>query len=404
MTVRILQINTVCGYGSTGRIATDIDFEIKKNGWESKIAFARYEAPQGVETIKIGNKIDFYFHVAITRAFDKHCYGSKRATKALIKEIMDYDPDIIHLHNLHGYYLNLEILFDYLKSANKKIVWTLHDCWPMSGHCAYFDFIQCEKWKTQCFKCPQKSAYPASKLIDNSACNYETKKNIFRSIKDINIVTPSNWLKTVVEQSFLFEHKVQVIYNGVDSEIFKPTNTVLNRLGDINLEGKFVLLGVASLWEERKGLNDFIELSKIIDEDIKIILVGLSNQQLENLPPNVIGVRRTRDIRELAQLYNRADIFVNPSSEETFGMVTVEAMACGTPVIVYNATASPELVEIGCGEVVVKNDVQGIHEAVKKIRAKGKGSYSSTCRKTVIEKYDKNKQVKKYIELYRNLI
>ncbi|MDU7004199.1 glycosyltransferase [Clostridium sp.] len=277
--MKILQINSVCGFGSTGRIATDLYKIIEEQGHECVIAYGRGKAPDGFNTIKIGSKFDNYMHVIMTRIFDKHGFGSIKATKKFIEKVKKYDPDVIHLHNIHGYYINIEILFNYLKEANKKVVWTLHDCWTFTGHCSYFDYVGCDKWKEGCHNCPQKGDYPTSNFIDNSKKNYEIKKGIFTGIKDMTIVTPSKWLAGLVKESFLGKYKIEVINNGIDLNVFKPTKSNFRDRYGIN--DKIIILGVASVWDRRKGLDYFVKLSSILGEKYQIVVVGVTEKQIK---------------------------------------------------------------------------------------------------------------------------
>ena len=343
--MKVLQINTVCGTGSTGRIATDMYDILKENGHECCIAYGRGDAPAGYNTIKIGNKYDIYYHALMNRITDKHGFYSGAATKKFIKQVEEYNPDVIHIHNIHGYYINIEILFNYLKQSNKPVIWTLHDCWSFTGHCAYFTYVGCDKWKLGCYDCPQLDTYPSSKVFDNSKENYQNKRRLFTGVSNLTIVTPSQWLAGLVKESYLGEYPIQVINNGIDLDVFKPTESDFRK--QYGLENKHVILGVANIWDKRKGLDDFIELSKQLDDEKQaIVLVGLSDKQLKTLPKNIIGIKRTNSTKELAEIYTAADVFFNPSKEETFGLVTIEAMACGTPAVVLDKSASPEIVRL----------------------------------------------------------
>lgn len=352
--MKILQINSVCGFGSTGRIATDLYKVYEEDGHECVIAYGRGNAPEGYNTIKIGSNIDNYMHVAKTRIFDKHGFGSKKATEKFIQDVKKLNPDVIHLHNIHGYYINIEILFNYLKEANKKVIWTLHDCWSFTGHCAYFDYVGCDKWKSGCEKCPQRKEYPTSNIMDNSKFIYEKKKELFTGIKDMTIITPSKWLAGLVKESFLKNYKVEVIHNGIDLEVFKPTPSDFRERYGIG--NKKIILGVASIWDRRKGLNYFVDLAKELDENYQIVIVGVTEKQKKELPKNIIAITRTNNIQELVKIYSVADIFLNPSEEEAMGLVTIEALACGIPVIVNNSTAHPELINEKCGQIFNKKD------------------------------------------------
>ena len=245
------------------------------------------------------------------------------------------------MHNLHGYYLNVGILFDYLKTCGKKIIWTLHDCWAFTGHCSYFTAAGCEKWKEQCFCCPQKCSYPKS-LIDKSERNFWRKRTVFTGIPNLTIVTPSKWLADLVKESFLKEYDVKVINNGIDLTAFKPTESDFRV--KYGLENKKIILGVASVWDERKGLNDFVKLANEIDDDTCIVLVGVNEKQKKNLPSKILCVERTNNVAELAGVYTAADLFFNPTYEDNYPTVNLEAQACGTPVVTYATGGSIESV------------------------------------------------------------
>ncbi len=396
--MKVLQINTVCGTGSTGRIAVDIHNMLLQQGHESTIAYGREEAVGCDSAIKIGNKVDLYLHVLKTRLMDKHGFGSKRATESLVEKIRDYNPDIIHLHNIHGYYLNIEILFNFLKEFNKPIVWTLHDCWAFTGHCAHFDYIGCNKWKTHCEKCPAKKSYPKSIFLDSSYSNFENKRHLFTGLKNVVLVTPSQWLAGLIKESFLKNYHVMVINNGIDVNTFKPTPSDFRKR--YNLKGKFVILGVANKWTKVKGFQYFMELSKELSKDEVIVLVGLSKKQLETLPENIIGIERTNSVTELAEIYSAADVFVNPTLEENYPTVNLEAQACGTPVITFNTGGSPETIDSSTGYVIKKGNFIELIHAINRVKVEGKDKYSEECVSRVRRLYNKNSNFQNYIHLY----
>lgn len=400
--MKVLQINSVCGIGSTGRIATDIHDILIEQGNESYIAYGR-DLPKNCENaIRIGRKIDNYTHVAKTRIFDKHGFGSKRATEEFIKKVKELDPDIIHLHNIHGYYINVKILFDYLKEANKPVVWTLHDCWSLTGHCSHFDYIGCEKWKTGCFNCPQKKEYPKSLLIDNSVNNYADKYNLFTGLDKLTLVVPSNWLKQQIKFSFLKKYNIELINNGIDLDKFKPLQS--NFRERYNLKNKYIILGVANNWGLKKGFDYFIRLSKKLSNEDVIVLVGVTREQMEKLPPNVLGVIKTTDTNELAEIYSAADIFVNPTLEEVLGLVNIEALACGTPVATFNTGGSIECIDINSGTIVERGNITKLYEAINQIKELGKENYSKHCIEQANKKFDKNNRIKDYIKLYKKML
>lgn len=348
--MRLLIINSVLGFGSTGRIALDIAKEYKVNGYEVKIAYGRKsnDTEDAKEYgIRIGSSLDVYSHVAYTRLTDKHGLASKRATKEFLKWADEYNPDMIWLHNIHDYYINYELLFAWIKKrAQMKVKWTLHDCWAFTGHCSHFAYVKCDKWKSGCGNCPKLDQYPKS-FVDNSLENYRRKKAAFTGVKDLTIVTPSNWLKNLVKGSFLSEYSVEVFYNKVDTNVFKPTPSVFK--ADHGIQDKKMILGVANVWNDRKGLNDFIELSKLIDDNTyKIVLIGLFEKQidvLKNASPNILALPRTSNVEELVGIYSAADVFVNPTYEDTFPTVNMEAEACGTPVITYDTGGCRETIK-----------------------------------------------------------
>ncbi len=397
--MKILQINSVCGVGSTGRMATDLYRVLKDQGHECKIAYGRGTAPDGIDTIKIGSNPDNYLHVIETRLFDRHGFGSVNATGTFIKQVENYNPDVIHLHNIHGYYINIEILFRYLKSAGKPVVWTLHDCWSFTGHCAYFDYIGCDKWKTGCYACPQKKEYPASLFADSSKRNYEEKKELFTSVKNMTIVTPSNWLANLVKQSYLGKYPVKVIPNGIDLDIFQP---IPGGFRDrYHLQNKKIILGVANIWNFRKGLEFFLKLADKLDDSYQIVLVGVTEKQKKELPPNVLGITRTDNVKQLAELYTAADVFVNPTLEDNFPSTNLEALACGTPVITFNTGGSPESVDETCGLVVEKGNIDKLIEAVNRCAQQHFSSNHCIGRARLYEKGDR---FNRYVEIYEGII
>ena len=362
--MKYLFINSVAGFGSTGRIAAETCRELMAQGHRCVLAFGRDKANcDDIETVQIGSPLDCKIHAVRNRVLDDHGFGSKAATEKFLRWVREYDPDVIWLHNVHGYYIHIGLLFDYLKKCGKKILWTLHDCWSFTGHCAYFDFVRCEKWKTGCHHCPQKGSYPASMLADNSRTNFEKKKALFTGIPNLKLIVPSYWLESRVKQSFLHEYPVEVVYNSINREIFKPTpGNFRERYG---LQDQKILLGVASVWDERKGLKDFLALSQMLDDTCRIVLIGLSAGQIESLPRNILGLPRTNSMQELAETYTAADLFINPSTEETFGMTAMEARACGTEAIVYKNTACEEIVN-QFGGIAVEWGAEHIYEAVMK--------------------------------------
>lgn len=392
--MKVFQINTVCGTGSTGRIVVDIARVLEKEGHECCIAYGRGNAPSDVDSFRIDSKKEVYLHAALSRFTDAQGLYSTSATKRLIQKIRDYDPDIIHLHNIHGYYLNYKVLFQFLSQYNKPIVWTLHDCWAFTGHCAYFDYVHCDFWKAECHDCPQKDTYPTSWLLDRSRENFRLKKSLFTGIKNLTIVTPSHWLAGLVKQSFLKEYPVEVIHNGIDLNVFKPTPSDFRK--KYHLEDKKIILGVASPWTPRKGLKDFIELAGLVNEETRIVLVGLNDKQLKKLPENIIGIKRTNNPQELAGIYTAADVFFNPTYEDNYPTTNLEALACGTPVVTYNTGGSPESVIRIPDSIVSQGDLV---QAYKLLKNKMNSTNMSALKR---KEFDKNALFELYISLYNN--
>ena len=359
-------INVVCGIRSTGRICTDLATALESQGHEVKIAYGREEVPVQFKkyAVRIGNDLDVKLHGVKARLFDACGFGSKRATLEFIKWIPKYDPDVIHLHNLHGYYINIEVLFDYLRTCNKRIIWTLHDCWAFTGHAAFCEGVNCKKYIKGCYSCPKIGDYPKS-IVDKAASNWEKKKTTFGGISNLTIVTPSDWLKRLLSDSFLKCYKVQVIKNGINTDIFKPIDDIDTINEQLGLGDKRIVLGVAAVWEDRKGLNDFILLNQLLDnEKYQIVLVGVSKKQIETLPKSILGLPKTNSVQQLVELYNLAYVFVNPTYEDNYPTTNLEAISCGTPVITYNTGGSPESAKL-YGIVVEKGNIQGIVNAIE---------------------------------------
>lgn len=399
----LLQINTVINSGSTGRIAEGIGNLAIKNDWQSIIAYGRNVLDSSSKSIKIGNDWDIRWHGLITRLGDRHGLGSKKATEIFINQVVEIKPDIIHLHNIHGYFINIEVLFKFLEKAGVPVVWTLHDCWPITGHCAYFDFVECNKWKSYCSNCPQITSYPSSYFLDRSKKNFHLKKDLFTSVPDLVLVPVSYWLGNILKDSFFKQTKIKVIHNGINLEEFQPRckNSIVEKW---KLSNKTVILGVASIWSPRKGLQDFIHLSSMLDERFQLVLVGLSSSQLSSLPNNIIGIERTENISQLCELYTMSDIFLNLTYEDNFPTTNLEAMACGTPVITYRTGGSPESINKNTGIVVEKGDLDGILSAIFDISNNGRSFYSNSCIDHVKKSFNKDERFSEYIQLYKTLL
>lgn len=400
--MKVLQVHTTINKGSIGHIVNDLGDQLLTGGHQSFIAFGR-GAPGGASTlIRIGNHLHTGWHVIHTRLTDRHGFVSKKATERLMNYIRQIDPDLIQLHNLHGYYINIRMLAEYLQQSNKPVVWTLHDCWPFTGHCTYFDSVSCEKWKTGCFQCPKTRLYPSSKVLDSSKRNYLDKKALFAGLKKLHIVTPSQWLKEKVEQSFLQSNDCSVIRNGIDLRLFSPDKAAASTglLGHIS---KKIILGVAFSLNRNKGLKDFIDLSHHISDDYVIVLVGLRPDLIRKMPARIIGTPRTSNREELASFYASANIFVNPTWQDNFPTTNLEALACGIPVITYETGGSPESVDKSTGRVVPKGDIKALWEAILDMGSKDCDGVRKACRERAERLFNKEERYLDYIRLYEQI-
>ena len=396
--MKVLQINSVCGVGSTGRIVYDLSREMTSAGIDNRIFYgvgqSNYELSR-----RFGGVVSLRTHQLGTRLTGRHGFFSTHSTRDMVNAIREYDPDIIHLHNIHGHYLNIKVLFRYLADAGKPVIWTLHDCWAFTGHCAYFDAVGCNKWKTGCHHCPQRHEYPGSWFWDRSRINWAQKKNLFGSVPYLHLVTPSQWLADLTRESFLSNVSVSVIYNGIDLSVFSPTENVLR--DHYTPQGKKIVLGVAMGWEERKGLRDLLELGRRLGDGFHIVLIGLRDDQVASLPEGISGKMRTDSPQQLAQYYTAADVYVNPTYEDNFPTTNLEALACGTPVITYDTGGSPEAVDEHTGIVVPKGDMDALHRAVE-IATQGVFDSNACCERA--KKYDRRLTAERYIQLYQSML
>lgn len=393
--MKILQINSVYGIRSTGRIVHQLHYAAQSMGWESHVIYGRIQQNNEINVHYIGNKTQVVYEMGRTAIFGHHGLGSIKWTERIIEQITIIQPDIIHLHNIHGYYINIELLFAYLKQINVPIVWTLHDCWSYTGHCAYYSFVNCEKWKTGCHHCPALKSYPYSMLSDRSQKNYVEKKYFFTGLEKCTLVSPSKWLGKEVKESYLKDYLNEVIPNGIDLEIFKPQTNVFNT--------RFTILAVANIWEERKGLKYCLELSEYLHSDEQLVIIGLNDVQLKGLPKNVIGIKRTESINDLVEWYNRADVYINPTLEDNFPTTNLEALACGTPIVTFNTGGSVESVNEMTG-LVVETNSEALYKGVQIIKKRGKNAYSQACRAYAMNHYSKEKMNQSYLDLYKRML
>ena len=405
---KLLQINPVIRINtSTGRIMQEIGELARAHGWETYIAYSKGRdgvKPNEAKLIPVGNKWSVAWHGVLTRLFDRHGLASDGATRAFIEEIKRIQPDIIHIHNIHGYFLNYRILFEYLSKANIPVIWTVHDCWLYTGHCYYYSYAGCDQWKSQCEQCPQRRDFPSSWWIDRSKQNFLDKKEAFASMPKelLTIVPVSEWIHGEMKQSFLKDYSFQVIHNGINLENFRiyPTEEVKKQYG---LEGKRIILGVASIWMEEKGWKDFMQLATLLNPEEVIVLVGVKEEQKKGLPKNIVPISRTENLRQLAELYAAAEAFVNPTWQDNYPTVNLEAIACGTPVVTYRTGGSIEVVTSDTGIIVEQGDVKGLMEAVRKIEKLTKNYFQPRCRAYAEAHFSKEDRYADYLKLYEVL-
>ena len=397
--MRIVEINTV-NFGSTGNIMLGIAEIASSKGHEVIVCVpkSREKKKKNVSNqIFIGNRISRNVHRLLGRITGLQGVFSYYSTKYFLKQLEKFRPDIIHLHNLHGAYINLNLLFRYIQEHNVSTVWTLHDCWAMTGQCPHFTMAKCGRWKTGCHNCPQLNVYPES-ISDRSKWMWKHKREWFTGLHSLTIITPSEWLAQIVHESYLKEYPVRVIYNGIDLDVFKPTH------GDFHerykISDKFIVLGVAASWGKRKGLDVFVELSSRLDEKYKIVLVGVTEDA--ELPKNIITIHHTQNQAELAEIYTAADVFVNPTREEVLGLVNIEANACGTPVITFKTGGSPECIDETSGMVVECDNIDEMEQAIINV-CENLPYTEESCRKRAMN-FDRNERFGDYVELYERIL
>lgn len=396
--MKVVEINSGF-HGSTGTIMLSIADKVRSMGNEA-YTFSELKskiAPTG--HYFFGSKIENILHRGISVLSGISGKGSKYGTKELIKQLDTIHPDILHLHNLHGWYINIPMLFEYIKKNNIKTVWTLHDCWGFTAQCSHFTMEKCEKWKTGCYDCPRYKIYPYT-LVDRTKKMWHLKKTWFSNVENMVIVTPSEWLSKLVKQSFLSDYPVRVINNGIDLDVFKPTNSDFRK--EYGIEDKKIVLGVASDWNERKGLDVFFYLAETLPREYKIVLVGTNAEIDKSLPEKILSIHRTQNQEELAKIYTAADVFVNPTREENFPTVNIEALACGTPIVTFKTGGSPEILDASTGRVVAYNDILGLKNEIIRVCTEEKLEQLSCIERSKL--FSADSKYGEYIALYNDLI
>ena len=403
--MKVVQINVTANSGSTGRIAESIGAAAQNAGFESWIAYGRHANKSSSHLIRIGSKFDYWEHGIESRLFDNHGLASRTATASFLKTLDGIKPDLIHLHNIHGYFFNYRMFFQYVQEKNIPLVWTLHDCWAFTGHCAHFSYEKCNRWKSGCFDCPKKKTYPACYFLDRSKNNYKQKKSCFNSTREMVIVSVSQWLDDLVSDSFLKAQKHMVIRNGVDTDAFSPCSNMeqIKRKHQIRADETMVL-GVTSVWSKKKGLYDFIELSKQVSPKVKIVLLGLTQKQIRILPQTIIGIERTESVQQLAEYYSAADLFLNMTYEDNYPTTNLESISCGTPCLTYCTGGSPESITPETGFVVPQGDLKSVLQCIETVQKNGKRSYSTICRSYALDHFRQGDRFQEYINLYKQIL
>ena len=397
---KLLQINPVVRQNtSTGRIMREIGELAMAHGWESYIAYSggRDGLPaHSSHLLPVGNKWSVVWHAVMTRLFDAHGLASKRATRQLIRQIEKLDPDIIHIHNVHGYWLHYPLFFDYLRKSGKPVIWTVHDCWLYTGHCYHYSFVRCDKWKTGCGRCPQKSSFPATWFWDRSAANWRDRQAAFTSLPKMTFVPVSAWIRHEMASSFLAGQSFRIIRNGIDLKVFRPEAAEKAR--------ETCYLAVAGIWLEEKGFPDLVQLAALLHEDERLMLVGrMTEAQKRRMPESVSLVERTEDVQALASLYARATVLLNPTLQDNYPTVNLEAIACGTPVVTYRTGGSIEAITEETGRVVPQGDVAAMLAAAREFAAADRAATACACRSHALAHFDKENCYRNYLELYEDL-
>lgn len=407
---KLLQINPVVRIStSTGRIMQEIGELAIERGWESYIAYSKGRdgiKPCKSKLVPVGNKWSVRWHGVMTRLFDRHGLASTRATKAFTRQIERIQPDIIHIHNIHGYFLNYKVLFDFLARYGKPVIWTVHDCWLYTGHCYYYSYQRCSKWEQHCHQCPQKRKFPSSYLFDRSSRNFDDKRLAFNALlpNGMHIVPVSDWMRGEMSRSFLKDYPYQVIHNGIDTALFAPCDSVEIRTRYHIPADKKIYLGVASIWSDEKGLAEFKRIATQLTEDEVIVMVGVSEVIKKQLPDNIIAIARTENIKQLAALYSAATAFINPTWQDNYPTVNLEAISCGTPVVTYRTGGSIESITPDTGSIVEQGDVEGLLRAARDIKQRGKSYFTERCRDYALAHFKKEDRYQDYLDLYEKLL
>ena len=399
--MKVVQINSHCGNGSTGKIVVSVSKRLDDHGIENQIFYSSFTKSDHPDSIMIGSKPMLRLHQLLSRVFGDQGFHSRFATKKLVRRIRKIDPDLILLHNLHGYYLHIGVLFRFLKEFNKPVLWTLHDCWAFTGHCTHYQIAGCGRWQSGCYNCPNRKEYPYSWFFDRSRTLYQRKKELFTSVDHLILITPSDWLRGEVEKSFLKDVPAVTIHNGIDLNVFKPICSDFREKHGIGQ--RKMILGVSSVWKDAKGLDDFIRMAERLDPiDYAVVMVGTNQKIDELLPEEIISIHRTENQEDLARIYSAADVFVNATREDNYPTVNMEALACGTPVVTFDTGGCSETIVNGCGTKVKSNSVEELIEVLRNLPQKTDDMICQCV--SLAQAFSEQKCYERYIDLIRDVL
>ncbi|MDR2505583.1 MAG: glycosyltransferase [Oscillospiraceae bacterium] len=410
-------INTSAG-GSHGAITRELAVGASAAGYSPIAAYSRGNPPGEFASVRIGSDMDMRLAGLTTRLRDNHGFANARATRRFLSKLDEIKPDLLHLHNLHGYYINVEMLFSYIKKNELPAVWTLHDCWAFTGHCSHFVRANCDKWRTLCHACPMKREYPASLLLDNSERNYRRKRSAFTNVPNLRIVAPSDWLAENVRRSFLRDYPLSVIPNGVDTNAFTPSDEMMGAMHStthcVVKDGS--ILSIAAPFDERKGFTDIIETAKLLPNK-RFILIGLTDKQKKLLPSNAEGYGRINDRAQIIRFCRKASLLLNATYEDTYPTVNMEAIACGTPAVSYNtggcaeqqglslqsaALSGRRFIQTQVGAIVNEKSPAALAEAIAQTELSfARPDASELLHLFSLKHFDRNKAVSAYVDIYK---
>lgn len=393
--MKVIQINSVYGIGSTGRIAKDLQNYLNDHGIVAKTIYG-YGKGDYPNTYKMQSILELKANIALGRLTGHHGNYNYFPTVKALKYLLGEKPDIIHLHNIHGYFINVPLLFKIIKKYQIPVVWTFHDCWPFTGHCCYFDDYSCDRWESGCDKCPAWGDEYSIILGDRSKLNWIEKKELFSGLEHCILVSPSQWLADFFPRSFLNSYPARVIHNGIDTSAFRPLCSNVKK--NLNIEQKKMILGIAPNLDGAKGGRFMLELARKLGDNYAVVILSLITK--EKLPDNVYVLPRTDNVTDLARIYSAADVFINPTIHDNFPTVNLEATACGTPVITFDTGGSPEGIRQDMGEVVEKGNIDMMAKAVIRWADYKK---NNKFRRLDTKYLDKNSFAAQYVEIYKQL-